>query len=196
VPALTASNWPEGTPPQWRCANLLGEEAAASPATAVAAYVARTASLSERQRQTEAPKSAVFLGSYAINPASGAKMPILISDYVLASYGTGAIMAVPAHDQRDYELAAALSLPNVTVVRPSEQWLRERVGATAARSRRARARHMTATGAHQLNWRRDLTGHPEHRGCQGPRGRRLSGHGARRISYKLRDWLFSAAVLG
>ena len=98
--------WPEG-PGQWRGANRPG--AAESPSAAVAAYVARTASASDRQRQSEAPKTAVFLGRYAVNPVSGARMPILISDYVLASYGTGAIMAVPAHDQRDYELATALA---------------------------------------------------------------------------------------
>jgi leucyl-tRNA synthetase len=57
----------------------------------------------------------VFLGSYATNPASGVAMPILISDYVLSGYGAGAIMAVPAHDQRDYELATEIGLPIVTV---------------------------------------------------------------------------------
>ena len=61
-------------------------------------------------------------------------MPILISDYVLAGYGTGAIMAVPAHDQRDYELATAIDLPIVPVVRPSEQWLSERPGAIRRRA--------------------------------------------------------------
>src|SRR5215469_14861897 len=105
VPELIASRWPDGTPLQWRGGDQLGTETGESPTAAVAAYVERTASASDRQRQSEAPKTAVFLGSYAVNPVSGARMPILISDYVLASYGTGAIMAVPAHDQRDYELA-------------------------------------------------------------------------------------------
>ncbi|ANU25786.1 leucine--tRNA ligase [Planococcus versutus] len=61
-------------------------------------------------------KSGVFTGAYAINPASGEKMPIWIADYVLATYGTGAIMAVPAHDERDYEFAKQFDLPIVEVV--------------------------------------------------------------------------------
>lgn len=61
-------------------------------------------------------KSGVFTGAYAINPASGEKMPVWIADYVLATYGTGAIMAVPAHDERDYEFAKQFDLPIVEVV--------------------------------------------------------------------------------
>jgi leucyl-tRNA synthetase len=120
-------------------------------------------------------------------------MPILISDYVLASYGTGAIMAVPAHDQRDYELAAALSLPNVTVVRPSEQWLRERAGATAAEPAswgeaydgdgeliNSSSAEVSLDALSTEDAKVQVVGWLE-----------LSGRGARRISYKLRDWLFS-----
>ena len=61
-------------------------------------------------------KTGVFTGAYAINPASGEKMPIWIADYVLATYGTGAIMAVPAHDERDYEFAKEFDLPIIEVV--------------------------------------------------------------------------------
>ena len=61
-------------------------------------------------------KTGVFTGAYAINPVSGEKMPIWIADYVLATYGTGAIMAVPAHDERDYEFAKQFDLPIVEVV--------------------------------------------------------------------------------
>ena len=61
-------------------------------------------------------KTGVFTGAYAINPASGEKMPIWIADYVLVSYGTGAIMAVPAHDDRDYEFAVKFDLPIIEVV--------------------------------------------------------------------------------
>ena len=57
-------------------------------------------------------KTGVFTGAYAINPVSGEKMPIWIADYVLATYGTGAIMAVPAHDERDYEFAKEFDLTN------------------------------------------------------------------------------------
>ncbi len=61
-------------------------------------------------------KTGVFTGAYAINPVNGVKIPIYISDYVLASYGTGAIMAVPAHDDRDYEFAKKFNIPIIQVI--------------------------------------------------------------------------------
>ncbi len=61
-------------------------------------------------------KTGVFTGAYAINPVNGAKVPIWIADYVLAGYGTGAIMAVPGHDQRDWEFAKQFELPIIEVV--------------------------------------------------------------------------------
>ncbi len=70
---------------------------------------------------TDRPKSGVFLNRYAINPVNGAKLPIWASDYVLADYGTGAIMAVPAHDQRDLDFAKAFALPVVVVVETGEE---------------------------------------------------------------------------
>ncbi len=70
---------------------------------------------------TDRPKSGVFLNRYAINPVNGAKLPIWASDYVLADYGTGAIMAVPAHDQRDLDFAGAFKLPVVVVVETGEE---------------------------------------------------------------------------
>jgi leucyl-tRNA synthetase len=81
---------------------------------AVAAYREATGKLSERQRTTEGqPKTGVFTGSDAINPATGQAIPIFIADYVLMGYGTGAIMAVPAHDERDLEFAREFGLPVV-----------------------------------------------------------------------------------
>ena len=162
VPELTASRWPDGTPPEWQGGQLLGAEAAESPATAVAAYLDRTAAVSDRQRQSEGPKTAVFVGRYARHPVSGARMPILISDYVLASYGTGAIMAVPAHDQRDYELATAIGLPIAGVVRPG-------AGADVSLD----GLGIAEAKASVIQWLE------------------ASGLGAGRVSYKLRDWLFS-----
>ena len=193
VPTLTADEWPPGTPRQWRGEELLGAAAAASPAAAVAAYVARTASASDRQRQSEAPKTAVFLGRYAENPVSGTQLPILISDYVLVGYGTGAIMAVPAHDQRDYDLATALNLPMVPVVRPSEQWLSERAGATAD------APESWGEAYEGDGERFDSGGTAvslDGLGAEEAKARVLQwlesyGVGTRRVSYKLRDWLFS-----
>jgi leucyl-tRNA synthetase len=193
VPALTASEWPEGTPAQWQGRDLLGEAVTDSPAAAVAAYVARTASVSDRQRQSESAKTAVFLGTYAVNPVSGVQMPILISDYVLVSYGTGAIMAVPAHDQRDYELATEISLPIVPVVRPSGQWLDERPGAVAddaATWGEAFQGDGALINSHGDEISLDGLGSEDAK-ARVVQWLESSGLGARRISYKLRDWLFS-----
>ena len=84
---------------------------------AVEAYVAETKLRSERERMAETKRvSGVFTGSYAVNPFTGREIPIYASDYVLAGYGTGAIMAVPAHDSRDWAFARRFELPIVPVV--------------------------------------------------------------------------------
>jgi leucyl-tRNA synthetase len=84
---------------------------------AVAAYVDQAARKSDLERTDLAKdKSGVFTGAYAVNPVNGAKLPIWIADYVLAGYGTGAIMAVPGHDERDWEFAKKFGLPIVEVV--------------------------------------------------------------------------------
>ncbi len=83
----------------------------------VEAYKAACASKTDLERgQLNKDKTGVFTGAYAINPMNGAKLPIYIADYVMASYGTGAIMAVPAHDARDYEFAKKYNLPIVAVL--------------------------------------------------------------------------------
>lgn len=83
-------------------------------------YIDEAIKKSEIERQAEGKdKTGVFTGSYAINPASGEKVPIWIADYVLGGYGTGAIMAVPAHDARDFEFATKFKLPIVNVINPS-----------------------------------------------------------------------------
>lgn len=83
----------------------------------VASYLLQTIEKSELERTSlEKEKTGVFTGAYAINPANGEKMQIWVADYVLATYGTGAIMAVPAHDERDYEFAKKFELPIVKVV--------------------------------------------------------------------------------
>lgn len=79
-------------------------------------YVKATQKKSELERQTEKEKAGVFTGAYAVNPVNGAKLPVWIADYVLEGYGTGAIMAVPAHDERDNEFAKKYELPIVRVV--------------------------------------------------------------------------------
>ncbi|MFD8966460.1 leucine--tRNA ligase [Streptomyces sp. NPDC059568] len=110
VPAV----WPEGTHDVWTGGH-------ATPADAVGAYRKQAASKSDVERQAEAKdKTGVFTGAYATNPVSGEQVPVFIADYVLMGYGTGAIMAVPAHDSRDFAFARAFELPMRCVVEPSD----------------------------------------------------------------------------
>jgi leucyl-tRNA synthetase len=102
--ALTAGRWPPGTPRSWRFTG-------GSPAEAVRAYTERTSMIGDRQRLTSRDKTGVFTGSYAANPRTGQPIPVFLADYVLMGYGTGAIMAVPAHDERDLEFASEFGLP-------------------------------------------------------------------------------------
>ncbi|MFM8448044.1 MAG: leucine--tRNA ligase, partial [Candidatus Nanopelagicaceae bacterium] len=102
---------------------LAAELASASPAKAeFEKYLDKVRAASDIERlATDRPKSGVFLERYAINPVNGEKLPIWASDYVLADYGTGAIMAVPAHDQRDLDFAKAMNLPVRVVVETGEE---------------------------------------------------------------------------
>jgi len=84
--------------------------------SAVDAYLAETKKRTERERIADRRVTGVFSGAYAINPFSGAEIPVYISDYVLAGYGTGAIMAVPAHDSRDYAFAKHFNLPIISLI--------------------------------------------------------------------------------
>ncbi|MFJ1590104.1 leucine--tRNA ligase [Kitasatospora albolonga] len=114
VERIIPAAWPEGTHPVWTGGH-------ASPAEAVTAYRKQAAAKSDVERQAEAKdKTGVFTGAYATNPASGEKIPVFIADYVLMGYGTGAIMAVPAHDARDFAFARAFELPMRCVVQPSD----------------------------------------------------------------------------
>lgn len=102
---------------------LAAELAADGPVTeAFSTYLNATKAASDIDRMaTDRPKSGVFLERFAINPVNGEKLPIWASDYVLADYGTGAIMAVPAHDQRDLDFARAMGLPVRVVVETGEE---------------------------------------------------------------------------
>ncbi|ORM03721.1 leucine--tRNA ligase [Prescottella equi] len=110
VDRLVAAEWPEGVDPRWT-------GGAATPAEAVAAYRASIAAKTDLERQENKEKTGVFLGVYAVNPVNGHKLPVFIADYVLTGYGTGAIMAVPGHDQRDWEFATAFGLDIVEVIK-------------------------------------------------------------------------------
>lgn len=109
VDELTTAAWPAGVDPRWT-------GGAVNPATAVADYRASIAAKSDLERQENKDKTGVFIGAVAANPLSGQTIPIFIADYVLYGYGTGAIMAVPAHDQRDHEFASTVGLPIVQVI--------------------------------------------------------------------------------
>ena len=102
---------------------LAAELAKGTPAEkSFAEYLDKTKAASDIDRlATDRPKTGVFLERYAINPVNGEKLPIWASDYVLADYGTGAIMAVPAHDQRDLDFARAMKLPVKVVVNTGEE---------------------------------------------------------------------------
>lgn len=109
VDQLIAEEWPADIPQKWT-------GGAATPREAVEAYRFTTSQKSELERQEDKEKTGVFTGSYAVNPVNGHLVPVFIADYVLAGYGTGAIMAVPGHDTRDHEFATAFQLPIVAVV--------------------------------------------------------------------------------
>lgn len=95
---------------------LLAGITSAEQRDAVEAYRARTAQQDVVSRKVDKEKTGVFTGAYAVNPATGARVPVWTADYVLMEYGTGAIMAVPGHDERDYEFATKFDLPVVRVV--------------------------------------------------------------------------------
>ncbi|WP_045824891.1 leucine--tRNA ligase [Williamsia herbipolensis] len=109
VDAIVADAWPADVDARWT-------GGAADPAAAVASYRAGIAAKSDLERQESKEKTGVFTGAYATNPVNGQQVPVFIADYVLIGYGTGAIMAVPAHDGRDHEFATAFGLPIVEVI--------------------------------------------------------------------------------
>ena len=150
-------------------------------AKAVQEYVdaARMKSDLERTELTK-EKTGVFTGSYAINPVNGREVPIWISDYILASYGTGAIMAVPAHDERDWEFAKAFNLPIIKVV-----------AATAQEDPSAPLTEVSAAYGYAVNSGR-FDGLPTSEvKDQVIAWLEEQGTGIRAVNYKLRDWIFS-----
>jgi leucyl-tRNA synthetase len=116
IDALIPSTWPQETPAEWKfgCPN---------PRAAIETFRDFVRSLSDLQRQLG--KSGVFSGVFAINPVNHEEIPIFFSEYVLGHYGTGAIMGVPAHDQRDLEFAHRYRLLIKPVIEPPIAWLRE-----------------------------------------------------------------------
>ncbi|HEY9183234.1 MAG TPA: leucine--tRNA ligase, partial [Gammaproteobacteria bacterium] len=156
---------------------LVAKLTTAAQRAAVDAYREAASRKSELERtELQKDKTGVFTGAYALNPATGKEIPIWIADYVLAGYGTGAIMAVPAQDQRDFEFAAKFGLPVIRTVQPpadfdgNSAWLGDGV---AINSGFLNGKNVADAKAAMIDWLE--------------RERK----GERRVNYKLRDWLFS-----
>jgi leucyl-tRNA synthetase len=142
---------------------------------AVEAYREAAARKSDLERTDLAKeKTGVFTGAYAINPVNGAKIPIWVADYVLGGYGTGAIMAVPAHDQRDWEFAKKFDLPIVEVVQGGDITKEAYVG----------------DGPHVNSGFLDGLGNEEAK-AKMIEWLEKEGKGRAKTTYRLRDWLFS-----
>jgi leucyl-tRNA synthetase len=143
---------------------------------AVTEYQQAAARKSDFERtETAKKKTGVFTGAYAINPVNGEKIPIWIADYVLATYGTGAIMAVPGQDERDWEFAEVYGLPIVRTVQPPEGWEGKAYveDGPAINSDFLNGLHIADAKRKIIDWLEE---------------RKV---GTRRVNYKLRDWLFS-----
>ncbi|MGV0070498.1 leucine--tRNA ligase [Mycobacterium colombiense] len=167
VDELAAAAWPDGTDPRWTYG-------AATPGEAVAAYRQAIGSKSDLERQESKAKTGVFLGSYAINPTNGKPVPIFIADYVLAGYGTGAIMAVPGHDQRDWDFAHEFGLPIVEVIAGGD------ISESAYAGDGVLVNSGYLDGLNVAAAKEKITARLE-----------AEGRGWARIEFKLRDWLFA-----
>ncbi len=145
----------------------------------VEAYAQAAAKKSDMERTAlNKEKTGVLTGAHAINPLTGQPIPIFTADYVLGAYGTGAIMAVPAHDERDFEFARAFDLPIVEVVSPDGR-LHEKLDAAYVDDGVA-VRSGQFDGQKTLEMKQNIIAFLEERGI-----------GRRKVNYKLRDWVFS-----
>jgi leucyl-tRNA synthetase len=158
----------------------------ATQKAAVTAYQEAAARKSEQDRIADTKtKTGVFTGAFAINPVNGERIPIWIADYVLATYGTGAIMAVPAHDVRDFAFAKQFDLDIRTVVRPSPEWLKA-TGSTLDNLTEAYVDDGAAMNSGEFDglttteFKKRIIARLEQQ-----------GRGQGKVNFKLRDWLFS-----
>ncbi|MET7856640.1 leucine--tRNA ligase [Streptomyces sp. NPDC005318] len=180
VERIIPAAWPEGTHPVWTGGH-------ATPAEAVTAYRKQAAAKSDVERQAEAKdKTGVFTGAYATNPVSGEKVPVFIADYVLMGYGTGAIMAVPAHDARDFAFARAFELPMRCVVEPSDDrgtdpstW-DDAFASYEAKLVNSASDEISLDGLGVVDAKAKITAWLQAKGL---------GEGT--VNFRLRDWLFS-----
>jgi len=154
---------------------LVTEITTADQKEAVEAYIDSVKAKSDLERTELAKeKTGVFTGAYAINPVNGEKLPIWIADYVLATYGTGAVMAVPAHDERDYEFAQVFSLPMKEVVKGGDITKEVYTGDGP---------HVNSAFLDGLNKEEAIAKMIE--------WLEVTSAGNQKVTYRLRDWLFS-----
>ncbi|MBY0599876.1 leucine--tRNA ligase [Bacillus bingmayongensis] len=154
---------------------LVAEITTADQKEAVEAYIDSVKAKSDLERTELAKeKTGVFTGAYAINPVNGEKLPIWIADYVLATYGTGAVMAVPAHDERDYEFAKNFDLPMKEVVKGGDITKEAHTGDGA---------HVNSAFLDGLNKEEAIAKMIE--------WLEVTSAGNQKVTYRLRDWLFS-----
>ncbi|MGQ0480767.1 MAG: leucine--tRNA ligase [Pseudonocardia sp.] len=171
VDELTTPEWPAGTDERWTAG-------AGTPAEAVQDYRSRAARKSELDRQENKDKTGVFTGGYATNPVTGEQVPVFVADYVLMGYGTGAIMAVPAQDTRDWEFATKFGLPIVRTVTPPEGHEGPFLGDGPAMN--SSNDSVSLDGLNVADAKRAIIDWLAARGA-----------GESVTQYKLRDWLFS-----
>ncbi|MFI5957171.1 leucine--tRNA ligase [Cryptosporangium sp. NPDC051539] len=167
--AIVPDSWPDGIPASWT-------GGADDPSTAVATYQAQAASKSDIERSAEArKKTGVFTGAYAINPATSERVPVFVADYVLTGYGTGAIMAVPGQDERDWEFAEVFELPIVRTVQPTDGFDGNAFTGDGPAINSGFLDGLRVADAKRqiISWLVE------------------NGHGEATTTYKLRDWLFS-----
>ena len=171
VDELVAASYPTDVDSRWT-------GGADTPREAVDNYLRSIAAKSDVERQENKEKTGVFLGSYAVNPVSGEEVPIFIADYVLTGYGTGAIMAVPAHDERDYEFATVFGLPIVPVLD----------GDVSEEAFTGDAAHINSANEDGLDLNGLGKGEAIEKAVLWLVDRQK---GSEKIQYKLRDWLFA-----
>ncbi|RPF47126.1 leucyl-tRNA synthetase [Thermodesulfitimonas autotrophica] len=148
---------------------------------AVGAFVARARSMSELSRTAgEAEKEGLFTGAYCKNPLTGEEIPVYIANYVLMEYGTGAVMAVPAHDQRDFEFAKKYGLPIRVVIQPPGRELDAATMAEAYVDEGVMVNSGPFSGMPNRDGMRAVTAYLEEKGW-----------GRHQVNYRLRDWLIS-----
>ena len=172
VDAIVPGAWPVDTDPRWT-------GGAANPADAVAAYRAAAGRKSDLDRQENRDKTGVFTGAVAVNPTTGQAIPVFVADYVLMGYGTGAIMAVPGQDQRDWDFAEAFGLPIVRTVQPPSSWQGQAYVGEGPAINSAND-EISLDGLGVAEAKRAITDWLVAKGA-----------GRATVQYKLRDWLFS-----